>query len=332
MLQSGLPLLEALDALSRSQRDNRTRDLLLRLREALRSGKALSRSFEDERCWFDPVEIAMVRSGEHGGTLPDVLRTLSDRHERAGQFTHQLLGALAYPAIVTVLGLGVVLFLSTTTLPELVRILTEAGVETPALTARVLTVGNLVTNAWLPLSVGLLTTIFGLWLGLRRLTSSSSTGPVSKFLRSTIDRFRPGFLRRSKVGALATGLAELCRTGVPLTEGLAVLAPTAGARLGQTLTDAKEKIERGSPISEAFADDAWFDAEFLRLLDLGHATGELPALLQRVGNRYRRSSERALDRFSALMEPAAILILAGLVGTVALAAVLPLFRLQEVLR
>jgi len=111
-----------------------------------------------------------------------------------------------------------------------------------------------------------------------------------------------------------------------------VLAPTAGPRLGQTLTRARQEIEHGSPIALAFEDDTWFDAEFLRLLDLGHTTGELPSLLQRVGDRYRRSSERALDRFSALMEPAAILILAALVGTVALAAVLPLFRLQEVLR
>lgn len=326
MLKSGLPLLEAVDALSRSRRDGRARDMLLRLREALRSGRSLSESFVVEPAWFDPVEVAMVRAGEHGGTLADVLLTLADRHERSGQFTHQLLGALAYPAIVTVLGLGVVVFLSTTTLPELVRILRDAGVEPPRLTLRVLAIGSAIASSWMPLSVLFGTGMLLLWTLLRR--AAKAGGRVGHAL----DRLRPAFLRRRQVGGMASGLSELLRAGVPLTEALSVLVPTAGLRLGGTLSRARSRIEHGSSLADAFDDEVWFDAEFVRLLDLGHATGELPVLLTRIGERYQRSAQRALDRFAALLEPLAILFLAALVGTVALAAVLPLFRLQEVLR
>ena len=206
------------------------------------------------------------------------------------------------------------------------RILDDAEIETPALTARVLAVGNIVAGHWLALIFAGAVLIPTCWITLRR--AAAHDGKLAR----AIDRIRPAFLRRNRVGALSTSLAELLRTGVPLTESLQVLAPTTGPRLGRTLDQARAKVERGTPIAEAFQDDAWFDAEFLRLLDLGHATGELPALLERIGDRYRRSAERALDRYAALVEPAAILVLAALVGTVALAAVLPLFKLQEVLQ
>ena len=135
-----------------------------------------------------------------------------------------------------------------------------------------------------------------------------------------------------RVGAMAQSLAELVRTGVPLVESLRVLAPTTGsAALRDVLLRAADRLERGATVAESFEAPAWFDEEFSRLLEIGQATGELAPLLDRIGQRYERSAARAIDRLAQLLEPAAILLLAALVGTVALAAVLPLFQLQEIL-
>ena len=79
-------------------------------------------------------------------------------------------------------------------------------------------------------------------------------------------------------------------------------------------------------------DDHWFDAEFRRLLDIGHASGELDVLLERIAQRYQRQTRRLIDRLTAMLEPVVILALAALVGTVVMAAILPLLKLQEVLR
>ena len=194
----------------------------------------------------------MVRAAEHGGTLPTILQTLADRHERSGQFTHRLLGALAYPTVVSVLGLGVVVFLSTTTLPELVRILTDAGVEAPTLTLRVLAGGQLLAGSWGWLLLGLLAFVVLVQVSVRRLGTRDG-----RFAR-VVDRLRPAFLRQKRVGSLATGLSELLSTGVPLAEALSVLEPTTGPRLSKTLREAKARIERGEPLAKAFADPVWF--------------------------------------------------------------------------
>lgn len=91
-------------------------------------------------------------------------------------------------------------------------------------------------------------------------------------------------------------------------------------------------MTEGAPLEEAFGDDLWFDAEFRRLLAApGQESGELPPMLRRLADRYEARSRRVIDRLASLLEPAAILVMAAVVGTVVLAAVLPLIRMQELI-
>ena len=133
--------------------------MLVQVREALRGGESLAQAMQDHASWFDPTEIAMVDAAQHGGTLPEVLRSLTERHERSDELTSKLAGALTYPAIVTLIGLGVVVFLSVRTLPQLVQILTDAGIPTPALTERVMAFGSFLYHWWPAIGVGLLVLI-----------------------------------------------------------------------------------------------------------------------------------------------------------------------------
>ena len=134
------------------------------------------------------------------------------------------------------------------------------------------------------------------------------------------------------VGGLALRLAELIRSGVPMVDALRILAPTTGHySLRHELLLAAESVERGEELSKALHDEHWFDTEFQRLLDVGQNSGELDQMLQRIGHRYQRQAKRLIDRLATLLEPAVILLLATFVGTVVIAAVLPLVRLQEVL-
>lgn len=327
MLEAGLPMLESVETLESCQTriSRSTRHLLLRLRSVLQGGGTLSQALDAERAWFDPVEVAMVEAGQQSGRLSTVLRTLADRHERTGQLGHKLTAALAYPFLVSLLGLGVVVFLSTETLPELVQILEDAGVEVPALTQHVLAVGGFIGTSWPALLAGSVV-VTGLVLTIPRLGARSSSSGFE------CPRYVPPTVRRMRVGSVAAGLSELLQSGVPMVDALRVLAPTAGGpRLEVMLTQSANRLEAGSTLSEAFREGGWFDEEFLRLLDLGQSVGELPPLLERISLRYRRSAERTIDRLAALLEPGAVLVLAVLVGTVALAAILPLFQLQEIL-
>jgi general secretion pathway protein F len=321
MLESGLQLLEALDTIidSKSPGNSTWRTMLVQVRESLRSGQSLSQAMHLQPSWFDLSEVAMVNAGQHGGNLPTVLRSLASRHEKSGELSGKLVSALAYPAIVTCVGIGVVIFLSVKTLPDLTSVLTSAKIEPPALTMKVMGIGQFISK------FGLVVLVVGI--------------PVLIALATIVRRLGckwiyPKVVRRIAIARLAQQLAELKQSGVPMVESLRVLAPTAAghsADLQRVIMQAADRIERGAELSEALDDEFWFDAEFRRLLDIGQSSGELDELLLRIANRYSRQATRLIERLSALLEPAAILLIAILVGTVVMAAVLPLLRLREVL-
>jgi len=152
--------------------------------------------------------------------------------------------------------------------------------------------------------------------------------------RARIDRLLPLAVRRLAVSRALLGVAELLRSGVPLVDALRVAAPAhrgLSRGLSLALSGAARRIEQGSAVADALDEPAWFDAELRRLVSVGEAGGELDAVLVRVGERYERQVARMVERLAALLEPAVIVVLAFFIGTVVMAAVLPLIRLQEVL-
>ncbi len=311
------------------------------MREALRSGHSLAEAMADQPLWFDQSEIAMVRAGQHGGTLARVLRVLADRQQRSNQLSSKLAGALAYPTAVAVIGIGVVVFLSSKTLPELVTILTDAGIDPPRLTAAVMATGQAIASWWHLILLGLMIVIGGALVGselLRRRQGDDQRTLGDK--PSSASRFRGRgprgrgikVMRRLAVGRFAMELSELLRTGVPVIDSLRVLAPTMTSRRLRTLIiTAADQVEQGDDLAISLHDRHWFDAEFTRLVEVGQTAGELDDLLERLGERYLREAERLIDRLTTLLEPCVILALAALVGMVVMAAVLPLLRIQEIL-
>ena len=335
LLESGVPLLEAVQTLSTSRDLPAARTMLLGLREQLRGGESLAHAMQQHERWFDPVEIAMVQAAQLAGTLPQTLRTLADRQERSSHLNQKIIGALAYPALVAVVGAAVAVFLSLNTLPKLVQILEDAKIDPPALTMRVMEFGQFVAGHWWLLVVAAfcLLIVIPVGGGLFRRRGLA----IPRF----VDRLRPRVLRRAAVAQAAQQLALLLRSGVTLVDALRILSlgtqpssvqgahPAELPGLKGCLAAAADRLERGDALSDALSDDRYFDAAFRRLLVVGDSSGDLDVLLDRLGRRYERQATRLVDRLAALLEPVVILLLAALVGTVVMAAILPLLRMQE---
>lgn len=331
MLGSGLPLLEAIETLIQSsQRGGRSSRLMLsNVREQLRSGGSLAQAMRERPSWFDAAEVAIVDAGQHGGNLNQVLSSLADRHERAGELGQKLISALAYPFVVLLVGCAVAIFLSVKTLPQLSKILQDAGVPVPGLTTKVIWAGGALVKYWLVLA--LMIVAGAVAIPLTTKLAYRMPWDLSSKMKS-LRWMRPRVIRTVAVGGVAVRLAELMRSGVPMVDSLRIIAPTTRHRsLRQELSTAADCVERGDDLSHALSDEHWFDPEFQRLLDIGQASGELESMLQRIGERYQRQARRLIDRLAALLEPVVILALATFVGLVVMAAILPLLRLQEIL-
>ncbi|MCR9218029.1 MAG: type II secretion system F family protein [bacterium] len=331
MLQTGLPLTEALRSLENGDdqsRPSKQDRALIGIRAGVTSGKPLSECLDALPDWFTKSEVARVRAAEQRGELAKTLASLAESSQRSVELGRRLLGALTYPLIVAAVGLGVVVFLSVRTLPELLGVLSGAGVELPGLSVAVMRFGQTLVAAlpWLPfVAIGLI---------IAATLVGSSAGATAK-LRSLLDRWcTPRFIRRMRLASVCEELASMLESGIQIVEGLRLIAAShtglGGASLRGYLDRVTASVADGEDLDRALPDPRWADTEFVRLIAAGQASGDLPRVLRRIAGRYERDATRRIDRLSSLLEPAVILTLAVLVGTVVMAAVLPLIRLQEV--
>lgn len=330
LLASGVPLAEGLGTLagSRSERSGMRR-MLLQVEDAVRSGTPLADAFESQPGWFDPAEVAVVRAGQARGELAHALRSLADRHTRTGELAGKLASALAYPAIVAVAGVAVVVFLALGPLPRLVGILEQAGVDPPALTAAVIGLGEALSRWWaIIVAIAVSSLLLTAW-SVRAISTSERGWP------DVLRRLVPQAVRGLALARLAGELQSMTRLGVPLTEALRAAARTfhgpVALSLRTNLERVATRVEAGERLSQALDDPHWFADDIRRLIEAGETAGELPDLLERLADRLERRATRLTDRLAGLIEPAAIIMLAAMIGVIVLSAVLPLLKLREVL-
>lgn len=338
LLESGTPLTESIDLLSGSHiggtRSGRARGggdgraskpstLCRSLAEDLRGGGALSDSMSRYAEWFGPIDLALVRSAEQSGQLPRILADLAEHHGRSDELRGRLAGALAYPLLLLVFGVGVVIFLTTRTLPQLAGVLADGGVALPRTTGALLALGDVLTAYWPWLLGPLLVVTPALIVTLRR--------PALARLRLRAPLLGRAVMR-CQVGAASLLIARLLDCGLPLTEALRLAAPTIpNAAIRNAFASLADTLSRGGSVTAHLRSSELFEPVYLRVLEVGEERGDLSATLERIGTRYRVSAARLIDRWAAALEPAAILILAAMIGFVVYAAIIPMTRLVQAL-
>jgi len=320
MLEAGVTLAEAIHTAGRATGRRGLAPALAQLEHAIAEGSSLGAAMAMHRSWFDEVECAMVEAGTTSGDLVGSLRAIAARLERRAAVGTRLAAILTYPALVACVGIGVVAFLGTRTLPQLASVLTESGVAVPRLTIFIMAIGSsLASWGWVM--------VLAIPLSLLLLMQGSRRSPA---WREALDRAQPRLVRTIRVASVARTLGDLLGTGVPLVEALRVASPMAGSGLGRCLDGAAARVEQGEDLGSSFGDPRWFDAESIRVLELAQHSGDLGPALAHLAQRAERRADRAVAALASVLEPAVILALAALVGAVVMAAVMPLLRLQEV--
>ena len=325
LLDAGVPLEQALHTLAMGRSRSSSEAVLLnRLCDAIREGVTPADAFAGIPGWFDRLDVALVAASQHTGDLAGTLRELSQFHHRAGAIGQQISAALIYPLILVVAGIAVWEFLSLKTLPPLMALIIQGHREPPFLTVMVASAGRWFAVGWPLIIAAAFLAGWSLRQWLRRIPIEASwarwrfTNPWSRIQL------------QARCAQVAHALARLLKAGTPLPEGLEVVAEIAtDERLAQLLRDAAETVRAGGDFSALVAQSPLLDQEFAQVLQLGEQSGELPTLLVRVADRYQRGAERAVERFTALAGPAAIILVACLIGLIVMAAVLPLVQLGD---
>ena len=325
LLGAGLPLAEALTAISEQQDRHYLGRVLKEVRAAVVEGEALAAALRAYPELFGRLLCDTVEIGERSGRLVQVLEQLADFQEKQARLHAQLRAALAYPLLMVVVGSGVLAFLMVSVVPKVTQMLLELGQQLPLPSLILIRTSNFMHDWWLLLSIFLLVALV-LW---RRYLASEQGR--NRWDRSVLRLPLVGrLLRQVEAARWARTLATLLNGGMPLLAALAVVRDLTTNRVFVAiLEEATKSVREGEGLAPSLAREGVFPPLVRRMVEVGERTGELPAMLLRVAETLEHQLETALTALLSLVEPLLILVMGGMVGFVVLAVLLPIFQASQ---
>lgn len=328
LVSSGLPLERALASLSTEADREAERNLVARLRAEVNSGSTFAKALAEHPREFSTIYIAVIGAGEQSGQLAVVLEHLAQDLEDQQNLHARLLGAALYPAIVSAVALGIVLFLMAYVVPQVASVFVGSKKALPFLTLAMLALSDMVRQ------YGGLVLVIGA-VGIFAARQALKT-PALRY------RFDAAWLTLPIIGKLsrsfnaarfASTLAMLAAAGVPILKALQAAADTlSNHALRQDAQDALVAVREGAPLASALAQKKRFPGLLSMFARLGEQTGQLPLMLQRAAHQLSTEVQRKAMQLATLLEPLLIVVMGAVVMLIVLAVLLPIIEMNQLVR
>jgi general secretion pathway protein F len=326
LLQAGIPLLTALQTLSRNRRGP-FGTVVKHLGDKVAAGVSLADAMAQQGAFFDEMCVSIVRVGESTGQLETALKRLADFKEKAQQIRSRVTTALVYPAIVSVVGLAVSVFLMTYVVPNLLSTLRQAHKELPAITQMVSSLSDFLVAWWwllVLLAAGLVVA-----LGMILRTEKGHMGFDWMMLRIPVVG---ELVRMENTSRMAVVLGALLRSGLPFIEAVRITRQTVPNRVfRRALTEYERAVTAGQDVAGPLEASGVFSPMVVEIVSVGQQSGQLEDMLQQLADSYDKEVAVATQRLTAMLEPLMIVLLAVVVGFIAFATILPILEVSNVL-
>jgi len=327
LLGAGIPLVESLGALTEQVEHARLKSVIGQVRDRVNEGATLADAMARAGPFSD-LFVSMVRAGEAGGALEQVLRRLADYLESQVRTRNRVMSIMLYPAMMLVFAVGVVIALVTVVLPQITQLLEGFDMPLPWYTQAIISGSYFLRSWWW----ALLAAAVVLGIGLRAVLRTERG-------RLAFDRLLlrlPIFGRVIRILAISRftrTLSTLLAGGIPIVRALEISKFVAANQIiGEAIDRARESITEGSSIAAPLKRSGQFPALVTHMVDVGEKSGELEAMLAKVADTYDEQVETAVTRLTALLEPVLILIMVGIVLFIILATLVPLLQLTSAIR
>ena len=328
LLAAGLPIDEALGALGEQGEDERSRSLVVALRSRVMEGAGLAAAFADYPESFPEIYRASIAAGEQSGRLSTVLERLADYAESRDALRQQMLTALAYPILLSLVAVAVVTGLLVYVVPQIVGVFTSMKQQLPLPTTVLIGLSELVKRWGIVFFVGIVAALFAVRFALRR-------DAVRMIWHRWLLRLPliGKLTRASNTARAARTLALLSASAVPLLDALAISAQVVpNLPMREALRRAAHKVREGGAFSRALADSGYFPPVAVRLIASGERSGQLERMLDEAAAHQARELDRWLAVLTAVLGPAVILLVGAMVLFIVLAILLPIFNLNQMVK
>ncbi|MDW0109645.1 type II secretion system F family protein [Sporosarcina aquimarina] len=323
LLRAGVTIVEAIRILSLQVEGKQFNKILTEVNGDLRTGGALSDSLAKHPKAFEPLVINMIKAGELSGTLDDALDRLAIHYEKAYKTRQKVMSALSYPVVVGIVAVGVVIFLLTFVVPMFVDLFDSVGGELPLLTRFVMNASDFALSYWYVLVMVVAAIAIGFYL--------MRNNPAGKMMLDTLLLRLPIFgdiVKKSVLATLTRTLSSLFSSSVPILQSISMTEKVVENEvIKKVLVKSRESLERGGSLTQPMEGHWAFPPLIPHMIAIGEQTGSLDSMLAKVADFYESEVDASTERLKALIEPIMIVLLAGLVGTIVLAILLPMFSL-----
>jgi len=328
LISAGIPLVSALHIMADSARKNVMKNLINEIRKQIESGHLLSEAIKSHERYFGSLFCNLVHAGEHSGMLDLILNHLAIYREKIAALKKKIKKALFYPAVVLVVALGVTCAMLVFVLPQFESLFQGVGAELPALTQMVIKSASVLRQQGYILFLMVVIGFFLIKIGIRRF----------KAWQIFFDRF---WIKWPIIGKILSEaifarcfrtLSTTLQAGLPLVDALQLTANVAGNSLySQAFISVCQQVKSGQTLNVSFKNTRLFPERAIQMICIGEESGRLDYMLQKLSDYFEVQVDYKVENLSQLLEPALMVFLCLIVGTLVIAMYLPIFRLGAVL-
>jgi len=328
LIESGITILSGLQMLAEETASKSLRRALERIIEDVQEGETFSNALRKQSHIFPPIYSRMMEIGERMGNMETVLRQVATYMEKREALTRKLRGAMAYPAFIISLAIGVVFLMITFTLPSLMGLFREFHVELPLATRILIAVTNFTSAYQRQLIIGVILVVAALALYLKT--------PIGQRQKDILLLKIPVISTiniQSNMAQLCHTMSILLRAGLPVAEIMNLLVETMGnVILREALERVRMEMLQGHGLSQPLRQEKVFPGLLAQMVRVGEETGTLDSNLETLAKFYEEEADRRINALTSMMEPALILFIGGIVGFLAVSVILPMYTMIGAMR
>ena len=323
MIDSGLPLVQCLEILAKQQENKAFQEILYKVKESVESGSTFADALAKHPKAFDQLFVNLVAAGEIGGILDTILTRLAAYIEKSMKLKKQIKGAMVYPITIMSIAVVVVGVILVFVIPTFAKMFADFGGELPAPTKFVIALSSFLTKYLIVIIAGFYAMAWAIKKyyatpnGQKNIDRMALKAPIAGPL-----------IRKVSVAKFTRTLGTMVSSGVPIMDGLEIVAKTAGNKIvEEAIYSVRQAISEGKTMAEPLAACGVFPPMVVQMISVGEATGAMDAMLNKIADFYDDEVDDAVGAMTAMMEPLLMVFLGTAVGGLVVAMYLPIFKL-----
>ncbi len=326
MVDAGLPLVQCLQILGDQQENTTMKGVLRAVKFDVESGSTFAEALGKHPAVFDDLFVNLVAAGEVGGILDTILNRLAVQLEKAEKLRKQLKGAMVYPATVSVIALACIVLLLVKVIPVFEQMFADFGGTLPGPTQMVIELSN-----WL--QAYLVYMLAGVFVFVTLFGQARKRSLAFHYKTDLLSINLPIFgniIKKVAVARLTRTLGTMISSGVPILDGLDIVAKTAGNMVIEgELQATRQSISEGKTIAEPLQGSKVFPGMMVQMVAVGEETGSMEVMLNKIADFYDDEVDSAVAGLTAMLEPIMMVFMGGSIGTILIAMYLPIFTIAD---